>query len=310
MSGPPVITSIPTNTGFNTGGQSRTIVFTQTTGWPVTACYFDTPTTYPGTITGDTSTMFSGGGTLTVTTPAHPDATVTVYLVDGNGTGTPNAPISDFTFSGDPHFVSFRGEKFEFQGKPDKYFNIYSDANIQINSLFTYWETSGTSNLTIITELGIKFSNLRIKIDAASQTVTVNDIIVTDAIFGCGFIKTVDEIPKKYESIKDTQGFETFIKGVIVRILDYDTFIAFSTDHVNQVFINLIMKIAPEVLEGLDAHGVVGQTAMYKGPPRKSMGPNGAGIIQGSYRDYEVCDLFEDDFKFNKWIPIEEKLIA
>ena len=50
-------------------------------------------------------------------------------------------------------------------------------------------------------------------------------------------------------------------------------------------------------------HGIVGQTADHDGIARRSEGRNGEGIIEGTYRDYEVSSLWADDFRFNKYRP-------
>jgi hypothetical protein len=303
MSGPPTFDSNPA------AGPAGTIAIPYS--YNVTGqCFFglssfvvQTGSLPPG-ITISSFTTGAGAWSATLSgTPLGPVATST-----GTFRATDLGGFADGDFSiaiGDPHFISFRGEKFDFHGEPNKIYNLYSDRNVQINSLFASWETSEADNWTAMQEMGIKFSNLRIKIDALTQTVTVNDILVNEVDFGVGFIKRLDEIPEKYQAIKQ-QGFETFISGIIVRFLNYEYFIAFTTDNINPVCLNLMQHVTGEI----DAHGVLGQTAMYKGPPRKSMGPNGAGIIRGSYRDYEVSDLFDDDFRFNKWFPIEERLIA
>lgn len=283
--------SAPNSPTLATGTMPTGLTFSGITNNPVGPTYEMTLSGMPS-ITGGTV-----NSTWTITNANAASATMS---------SDPFLGLS-FSVTGDPHFMSFRGEKFDFHGEPNKIYNLYSDKDIQINSLFFYWETSGADHWTAMAEIGIKFGNLKIKVDSVSQTVTINDVVVTNVGFDYGFVTTVDQLPEKYEKVKDHEGFGTFIKGVMIRIFNYEIFVTFSTDHVNPVYLNLMMDIKSDAL---DAHGVVGQTAMYKGEPRVSTGKDGAGIVEGACKDYEVSDLFADDFKFNKWTPIEEKLSA
>lgn len=217
---------------------------------------------------------------------------------DPTGYAAPNTPqgnVIEFDFSGgDPHFVSLKGEKFSFHGEPNKIYNLYSDQQIQINSQFRYWETSQLDNFTAMQEIGIKFKDLRIKIDAADQKVYVNNVYVD---YDLPYLMFLDKIPEKYQWAKKNEGFGDFINGVLVNFINCEFFITFSTDNVNPIYLNLITHIVGNI----DAHGVIGQTAMYKGEPRVSTGRDGEGIVEGTCKDYEVSELFADDFKFNKF---------
>jgi hypothetical protein len=255
--------------------------------------------TYPGGDAGSTWEVIlsgtSGGANFATTTQ--------VERATGVSGSTGDATFN-FSGTGDPHFLSFRGEKFTFHGEPKKIYAIYSDVNLQINSLFSHFEWSGDRNFTLMENIGIEFHGLKIKVDATNQTITVNDEIVNEIEFNGGFIRTTDHLPEKYASMQYCEGYGVLVKGIEIKLLNYEMFITCSIDPgfpspegVIPKLLNITMKINAK---SLNAHGIVGQTAMYEGEPRVSTGRNGEGIVEGEYQDYEVSDLFANDFKFSK----------
>merc|ERR1711976_210029 len=66
-------------------------------------------------------------------------------------------------------------------------------------------------------------------------------------------------------------------------------------------FDHLIDAVEEPHHEGkVNPHGLLGQTANFKGPVRPR-NKNGLGVIEGTVKDYEVRSLFGLDFKFNRY---------
>src|SRR5258708_1475632 len=83
---------------------------------------------------------------------------------------TTSRPGLSFTV-GDPHFYGFEGESFDFMGKPNRYYNLLTDTEVQVNAYFIYWATSGADNFTVTEQIGILVNDHRIQINPAGLTV-------------------------------------------------------------------------------------------------------------------------------------------
>jgi hypothetical protein len=245
--------------------------------------------------------VFNVGGTLSGS-PSQPGVWSGQVSCDECDAG---CDVLSWQVTADPHFVSLRGEKFDFHGEPNKYFNLYSDRNVQANALFVDWQLEWQPDFTAMSELGIKWKAMRIKIDAVSKLLFVNDVQVYDMWFDGGFIRTVDKLRGKYADVPDrVEDFGDFSVGYLIRLQNYEFLVTISTDNLHPsrpTFLNFFASFynmpAPP-----DAHGVVGQTGRYKGGLRVSEGSQGEGIVEGHYLDYEVSNLWADNFKHNRWV--------
>lgn len=194
--------------------------------------------------------------------------------------------------SGDPHFVGFRGQKFLFNGEIDKHFNLLSDSDIQINAFFRYWHTSGNDNLTAIENIGIVYGDNRIQINANDKCTINGDEILESSNLGDATLKVIDKLKI---DVKEYEGFGDFIKGYVLETKNYVFMITICTDHVNPNFLNFIGTLKNEQV---CPHGIIGQTTK---PSNATDGIQGEGIVEGSYKDYEVSSLWDSDFTFNKF---------
>lgn len=203
-------------------------------------------------------------------------------------------PVLQASMLGDPHFVGFEGESFFFNGIPGKFYNLFSDKNMQMNSLFRYWETSKENNYTVMEEIGVMFlDGTRIKIGATGY-INIDGEDVYESIDERVVI--TDDLSehltaKEIEIFRHKEGFGEFIKGYVINMQPYRFIVTRSTDHVNPPYLNLITKLDGELTAM--PHGIVGQTADMDGKPKEK--------LDGEDKDYEVSDLWGTDFTFNKF---------
>jgi hypothetical protein len=215
------------------------------------------------------------------------------------------APLS-FTV-GDPHFYGFDGESFDFMGEPNRYYNLLSDTEVQVNAYFVYWATSGADNLTIIEELGILVRGHRIRISPTAVTIDGRKMPEAGSRRRVGgsiaSIARFDRLDHRLpEHMRAYPGFGDFIRGYHIKTrCGYEFVVTVCTDNINPPYLNLLSRMNRR----LWPHGVIGQTADHDGKPRVAHGRNGEGIIEGTYWDYELASLWAIHFKFNKYRPGE-----
>jgi len=208
--------------------------------------------------------------------------------------------------TGDPHFYGFEGESFDFMGEPNRYYNLLSDTQVQVNAYFVHFPTSGADNFTATDQLGILVHGHRIGISPTAM-----------AIDGCEqhggerfrvggstasverFDRLDDRVPARMRTLL---GFGDLIRGYHIETrYGYEFVVTVSTDNVNPPFLNLLSRMNGR----LWPHGIIGQTADHDGKARTPHGHQGEGIIAGTYRDYEVSSLWASDFKYNKYRSAE-----
>lgn len=212
-------------------------------------------------------------------------------------------PRLSFTI-GDPHFYGFEGESFDFMGEPNKYYNLITDSEVQVNAYFVYWATSGADNFTATEQIGILLNDHRIHVSPAGLVINghaVQEVKTTCSVAGGAVvsIERFDQMDRRVPKCmrKDARCGD-FIRGYEVKTgRGYEFIITVATDNVNPPFLNLISKMTGR----LWPHRIIGQTADHDGMPRQGRGQNGEGVIEGFYQDYEVSSLWSSDFKFNKY---------
>ena len=95
-------------------------------------------------------TSIADGDSLTVYQESSPCDTCvagTVYCDSGDAYGDTGyvvecTPISCGISGGDPHFVGFKGQKYDVMGQSHEIYNLITSSNLQINSRFvSYYKT-------------------------------------------------------------------------------------------------------------------------------------------------------------------------
>lgn len=194
---------------------------------------------------------------------------------------------------GDPHFTGFEGEDFFFNGQPDKFYNLFSDKDIQINSLFRHWETAGNEPMTAMEEIGITlFNGNRIRMTSrGSVEVNGKQLRGSTEIEGTTVEITKDLSGNHLDDFKIKEGYGRVMKACVVEFWPFTFVVVQATDDVNSPYLNFLARI-DQVIKSRP-HGIVGQTADFDGKPKER--------LDGAECDYEVSDLWSNDFVFNKF---------
>jgi len=190
----------------------------------------------------------------------------------------PGCPNIQAGACGDPHFIGFQGERYDFQGQPNKYFNILTDDHVQVNAHFT---PKCGDWYSYMNAFGIKLHSHRILVnltgawldeEALTESTTLVDIDTTLKVNGT-----------KVNVITPDYIFHMFESPGTCKHLDLEAKIVDRS------------RVKP--------HGLLGQSNQHDHSKNKYQiyGPNAEGEIEGTSKDYEVTDLFADDFTFNKF---------
>ncbi|XP_065889207.1 uncharacterized protein [Dysidea avara] len=245
------------------------------------------------------------------------------------------------TGGADPHFVCplKNGQSlcFSVQGEPDFIFNLFSDLNIQMNAKFASPTPDESRYLvkssTFIQQLGlmikehddithVKISSLDHSVMVQNTLVTVEDKLVTISIINgstkISVTNEIDEMPTKDETnwvdinsdigfalkvkfvknhldmiITKTSGLTKYVHGIQGQFMGHDALI----DTENQ-----LLKIGDNPPFPIKEDGLW----PYLNLPGKcwyavNAGNQGERILEGTYTDYIVEDLFSTSFKYNKF---------
>ncbi len=189
---------------------------------------------------------------------------------------------------GDPHFVGADGGKFDLHGEHGKYYNILSDAGVQVNAKFGNW---GTKGATIMSEFGVVVDGELIAFNRNGQ------------IYVDGHTTSKDGSYLDGSAIK---------KGNTLTVTtdEYDIVMHIKTGSIG-TFLNIDFESENVAADGVLPHGIWGQTADGDGIARNGDTGNnaqGGGAIEDAngnitakgdkeaFKIYEVDGLFDTTF--------------
>lgn len=187
---------------------------------------------------------------------------------------------------GDPHFVGFNGEHYDFMGAPDKWFVILSDPELYINAKLV--ALPGNSWGTFFGKISIGYAN--------------NQVMVTRLQDRIGLVATCNgnRIGPGFGSLRiEGQDLVLETSRYIIRVSrvyyerDWD-------DSLNGVpHLDLLVELGSEWTKGIGTHGVLGQTATTPVVGIPTGGCQGEGIIEGVWTNYQVSGPWATDYTYN-----------
>jgi hypothetical protein len=191
-----------------------------------------------------------------------------------------------------PIFSGFEGEEFQFDGIPNKFFNLLTDENIQVNAHFNSHKR--------IDEIGIKIGNSKIKWSAQDGKPEING----QKLHHRSYITVDNQAYHSFVEIKPlisaTENGNTPVNSLLINAVKYCFNIVRNKNC--SVMLPYFFKFDAIIYNGnVRPHGIVGQTADFNGAPRISNGNQGQGIIEGNQLDYVVNDIWSNNFRYNKF---------
>lgn len=186
-----------------------------------------------------------------------------------------------------PILSGFEGEEFQFDGIPNKFFNLLTDENIQVNAHFNSHKK--------IDLIGIKIGKSKIQWSAQDGKAEVNG----EKLYHRSYVPFDTQTYYTYVEIKPL--LEPVRKAILlVNVNKYQFNITRNKNC--SVTLPYFFDFSAIIYNGnVRPHGIVGQTADFNGAPRIDAGLHGEGIIEGKLRDYIVSGLWNNDFRYNKF---------
>lgn len=241
---------------------------------------------------------------------------------------------------GDPHFIGFESaeEKYDIHGEVGKVYNLLSDTGLSFNAKFGKFDAPTKTDIdgteiqpTIIEQAGVRVGDAQLQYNAAPADVSqVNLGEDEKPVNGKAYPLANgsgqaiwNEEAKHFESVPTVNG-EVLKRGetrdlgngatvrwegnqVIVSTAEYDITLLLGYDpagnHLNQNIVKKNNTSEDDVLP----HGLIGLTADHGTDIRKpdekdgKEAQQGQGVIDGTYHDYELPDLFATDYKYSKF---------
>lgn len=239
---------------------------------------------------------------------------------------------------GDPHFTGFLGQTYDVTGEPGQYYSIISDSELAINARFeqAYTDRYGGS-IDQVTGEQLKYQARGtwmtwLSLLVPNPTGGVNHVIVNvedslarlECTENCMLAGTVildgNYISKKgnYSSgALDLQvtNSKSYTRNVIRSAhceVSFDVVLPPAPwkieKDVQSKFSHLNMKFYKIDLTE-SAHGLMGLTSRmktnaYGEPITKAYDKNGSGILDGTYKDYEITDILSTDFTYSRFMTL------
>mmetsp|Transcript_13126 Transcript_13126/g.14546 ORF Transcript_13126/g.14546 Transcript_13126/m.14546 type:complete len:550 (-) Transcript_13126:103-1752(-) len=248
----------------------------------------DTATTIP-----ESQAIITNVGSLTMSVTTE-SVTSTLGLAEQCNPPQPSASfqVAQTQMFGDPHLVGFAGQKFDFHGRPDAFFNLITTPWMVVNSQFVAADLVSPKKFkTYIGELGVRFKegNIEVECHRASTGVETN-VYINGKNVPRGTSVNVGQVHIK---VSNRPNKRTTITTPIIKMS-----VRFSSSKHSSCHLNLRTKALFSIPDE-DIHGVLGQTHHPDKYGLSGENDQGLGVIDGTWQDYIVEDLFATKFFYD-----------
>jgi len=205
--------------------------------------------------------------------------------------------------AGDPHFTGLHGESFDVMGEPNKWFNIFSDKNFQLNSYFVQGCAS-KPNVTAMGKVSMLIGPHRLHFDITCNatldgTTSLLRVGSVTPIGENGIYGSIHHIHPQVYFI-DTPNYAVRLNPFIIDPVYQKPGMPFHGNDCIKGYFNL--NVHAKDSAGTNAHGILGQTISHTHETNIiNHQIQGQGEIEGVFTEYEVSSEFATDDKFNRY---------
>ena len=230
--------------------------------------------------------------------------------------------------SGDPHFVGFYGQIFDYIGKPLSFYNILSDKDFQVNVFLGRQQTGERSFIPgpVMKKMAVLTSQHTILLDCGGTSMKDSAVVTFDRrVVKDGQKRSSDGLSVSFQTIKEKKRSKDFgLQGddniVAISRIQYQHFYSLDIFFVDNVgdprypdrppkvdpssplsFHRRFIDFKASLLDpSRDPHGILGQTAHFRSPHKfRSLDD---WKIEGKEEDYQLKDgLTGFQFAFNRF---------
>ena len=248
---------------------------------------------------------------ITHTNPGTLAVPITIAIVD-------NVDIVLASVVGDPHFIGFAGQMFDYIGEPQTSFNLLSDFDVQLNAHLYLMKANHHTFISgpVMNEIALLCDGHTVYINAGGYEKPELGYVTVDGVRLSGDKKvSFGRLSVHYKPIlsqsKDIGlGGSDYLVGsvkiVIEDVYSFHVVLVENGHNINkpEIWVTALprrfLDFTAHILDqSRHPHGVFGQTAH----PDKNV-PLYKWRIEGEESDYVLSDgLFGTGFKYNKFVP-------
>lgn len=227
------------------------------------------------------------------------------------------------SIEGDPHFVGFEGQQFDFQGHPGRIYNLISDFDLQVNALYGIQQNTAStfSGGPILDNIAIFTATEKVLIQSGGSnigttySILYNNAVLTEgALLGTNLLVSFTTVKDKLASDYGFNGDDRVFAVVSVEYTGVYKFLIYIIENgrladgsaFEKAYAHRFLDLNSQIIElSRDPDGVLGQTYTpdvvgTRNVKTRTLAPRFQ--LKGTTADYEVKDgIYGKDFTYNKF---------